>query len=46
MKNEKLCRYGGVYALAAALLAGCGKSDAPAAPPAIPVAAMTVATAP
>ncbi|KVM52692.1 RND transporter [Burkholderia ubonensis] len=46
MKNEKLCRYGGVYALVAALLAGCGKSDAPAAPPAIPVAAMTVAPAP
>ncbi|RQS61512.1 efflux RND transporter periplasmic adaptor subunit [Burkholderia sp. Bp8963] len=46
MKNEKIARYGGIYALVAALLAGCGQSEKPVAPPATPVAAMTLAPAP
>ncbi|AIO45635.1 efflux RND transporter periplasmic adaptor subunit [Burkholderia cenocepacia] len=43
MKNQKRCCYGGVCALVAAMLAGCGPSEQPAAAPATPVAAMTVA---
>ncbi|HHT8983212.1 TPA: efflux RND transporter periplasmic adaptor subunit, partial [Burkholderia cenocepacia] len=43
MKNQKRCCYGAVCALVGAMLAGCGPSEQPAAAPATPVAAMTVA---
>jgi membrane fusion protein, multidrug efflux system len=46
MKNERLFRTGGVCALVAALLAGCGQSEHQAEAVAVPVAATTVAKTP
>ncbi len=46
MKNERLCRTGGVCALVVALLAGCGQSEQHAGPVAVPVAATAVTRTP